>query len=280
MRVKSKNIHILPTDKPSRLHEYSNIPFLGLSKEALNWKEAQHIYITSDEEIKEGVDVKDKWVISEYGFVIKADRIENNYLIHSNGGSNYLCYYKFIILTTDPDLIKDGVQAIDDEFLEWFVKNPSCEWVKVEHERVLWENGEITHYKYKIIIPKEVLNSISSKNIPSEFNDIVNKEFFNLIEEPKQETLEEAAKFLNEKFDGNGVSVEIIDWSKNERYAYPPTELLKQYSKWQQEQDKNKFSELAKFRNELYEQLPTGKVNAFDLIKIINNHINRIDELI
>jgi hypothetical protein len=51
-------------------------------------------------------------------------------------------------------------------------------------------------------------------------------------------------------------------------------------AKWQQEQDKNKYSELAKLRNELYEQLPTGKSNAFDLIKIINNHINRIDELI
>jgi hypothetical protein len=35
-----------------------------------------------------------------------------------------------IILTTDQDLIKDGVQAIDDEFLEWFVKNPSCEEVE------------------------------------------------------------------------------------------------------------------------------------------------------
>jgi hypothetical protein len=28
-----------------------------------------------------------------------------------------------IILTTDLDLIKDGVQSIDNEFLEWFVKN-------------------------------------------------------------------------------------------------------------------------------------------------------------
>jgi hypothetical protein len=30
---------------------------------------------------------------------------------------------KKIILTTDLDLIKDGVQSIDNEFLEWFVKN-------------------------------------------------------------------------------------------------------------------------------------------------------------
>jgi hypothetical protein len=38
---------------------------------------------------------------------------------------------KKIILTTDQDLIKDGVQAIDDEFLEWFTNNPSCEEVEV-----------------------------------------------------------------------------------------------------------------------------------------------------
>lgn len=72
----------------------------------------------------------------------------------------------------------------------------------------------------------------------------------------KKETLEEAAKFLNEKFDGNGVSVEIIDWSKNERYAYPPTELLKQYSKWQQEQDKKIYSE----------------EEVIDLLQEINDH--------
>jgi len=33
-----------------------------------------------------------------------------------------------VILTTNDLLIKDGVQAIDDEFLEWIVKNPSCQY--------------------------------------------------------------------------------------------------------------------------------------------------------
>ena len=37
-----------------------------------------------------------------------------------------------IILTTNKLLIKDGVQAIDDDFLEWFVKNPSCEFINIE----------------------------------------------------------------------------------------------------------------------------------------------------
>jgi hypothetical protein len=36
-------------------------------------------------------------------------------------------YYRKVVLTTDQKLIKDGVQAIDDEFLDWLVKNPSCE---------------------------------------------------------------------------------------------------------------------------------------------------------
>ena len=40
--------------------------------------------------------------------------------------------YKEILLSTDTELQKNGIQAIDDEFLEWFVKNPSCEWVEVE----------------------------------------------------------------------------------------------------------------------------------------------------
>ena len=52
-----------------------------------------------------------------------------------------------VILTTNKLLIKDGVQAIDDEFLEWFVKNPSCEFVETEHI------GYVS--AYNIIIPKE-----------------------------------------------------------------------------------------------------------------------------
>jgi hypothetical protein len=61
-----------------------------------------------------------------------------------------------IILTTDQDLIKDGVQAIDDEFLEWFVMNPSCERVEIYSLGIKnGETGESCHYKYEIIIPQE-----------------------------------------------------------------------------------------------------------------------------
>lgn len=64
----------------------------------------QNIYITSDDEIKEG-----DWFLDD-----------NNQISHSYRLSNVkFANPKKIILTDNKDLIKDGVQAID-EFLEWF----------------------------------------------------------------------------------------------------------------------------------------------------------------
>ncbi len=57
--------------------------------------------------------------------------------------------FKKIILTTDQDLIKDGVQAIDDEFLEWFVKNPSCEYVPIITTIVLNESTYKTNIGFE-----------------------------------------------------------------------------------------------------------------------------------
>lgn len=67
-----------------------------------------------------------------------------------------------IILTTDPILIADGVQPIDDEFLQWFVQNPNCEEVEVERCPI--------EGRYSIDLRKYIQK-----------------------EEPKHETLEEAA---------------------------------------------------------------------------------------
>ena len=66
-----KNIHLLPTDKPSRLHKY-NFEGFALSKEALNWREAYNIYITSDEVIKDVRPHKGKWHL-------EGGKILNNY---------------------------------------------------------------------------------------------------------------------------------------------------------------------------------------------------------
>jgi acetone carboxylase gamma subunit len=103
------------------------------------WCVNVNIHITSDEEIKEG-DPR----INNYQRKPKGEEIPS----------------KKIILTTDQDLIKDGVQKIDDEFLEWFVKNPSCEEVEVDKaEHGMYKDD--VYYKlsnkifYKTIIQKE-----------------------------------------------------------------------------------------------------------------------------
>jgi|LakMenE18May11ns_1017448.scaffolds.fasta_scaffold9627380_1 hypothetical protein len=147
-----KNLHLIPTDKPSRL-SILNSGKLNFGAEAMSSSNSklQHIYITSDEEIKE-----DDWMIWNNRVVQAIDTV----------------YYsgKKIILTTDQDLIADGVQAIDDEFLEWFVQNPSCEWVDLD----TFSTGN--KVLYNVVFPKE---------------------------EPKQETLEEAARRYTESTTDN-----------------------------------------------------------------------------
>jgi hypothetical protein len=78
-------------------------------------------------------------------------------ILRNRNGQNA---YK-VILTTNKLLIKDGVQAIDDEFLQWIVKNPSCEEVEINSVIILKESRDETdypefdYYNYEIIIPKE-----------------------------------------------------------------------------------------------------------------------------
>jgi hypothetical protein len=148
-----KNLFLLPTDKPSRLWINNLLQGkLELSKEVLKGSNtAQNIYITNSEEIKLG-----DWVYSSWGKGIK----------RAIKDIKDALFLKKVILTTDQDLIADGVQAIDDNFLEWFVKNPSCESVEVIYElNINGKNGlDRARFIYKIIIPQQ---------------------------EPKQETLEE-----------------------------------------------------------------------------------------
>ena len=163
-----KNIHILPTDKPSRLIIYSTLlnEFRLLNEPIEDWKHKKNIYITSDEEITNC----DCYVINVVGEIsrrtvfkpikVTEDIVRKEPLItYPNGG-----WCKKIILTTDVDLIKDGVQAIDDEFLEWFVAKTNdsgkpIDIVKVKNSILKIPNRYDDDYRaipyLKIIIPKE-----------------------------------------------------------------------------------------------------------------------------
>jgi hypothetical protein len=228
-----KNIHILQqTDKPSRLHEYDFLSPMGLSKEPLQWRLGRNIYITNDEEIKEG----DYSFYPPFG-VGKNIFIDGELCFHieskdGKGSFTQKTYQtldrnKKIILTTDQSL--DGVQAIDDEFLEWFVgkaKDSGKPIDIVEVEGHIYKGQDET--EYKIIIPKEepkqddlVYFTKGKKYIQQDgvvilageketdgmviadpkktrsighYSKDWNPKAFKILEEPKQETLEEVAE--------------------------------------------------------------------------------------
>ena len=257
-----KNIHILPTDKPSRLFENTDgglsiddeLQPNGIMCQNIN------IYITNDEEIKEG-DWYYLQAVSDIGSDSGAYRCEDKTTSKLNTlASN--C--KKIILTTDQDLIKDRVQAIDDEFLEWFVKNPSCEEVEVEPLMAGFIDDEPSYYEnmYKIIIPKEELcehftptigcikdvcscnkdpkhapfkhkvESLSTEEVLANRSNA-----YEFIDFDKQETLEEAAFTAGEE------SFKEVRKGILEPKRFDFVCGFTEGAKWQQEQDKNKYSE-------------------------------------
>ena len=161
---KKRNLWVIPTKKPSRFYYHLELKQFVLTNKIMlrEFVINQNIYITSDEEIKMGEEVWYLW----------GDEILKN---KKDTKPKHFC--KKIILTTDQDLIADGVQAIDNEFLEWFVKNSSCsfvETIKTEFDaNFLKPSGKYSKYyvgkeesiiglpslvekiNYKIIIPKE-----------------------------------------------------------------------------------------------------------------------------
>jgi hypothetical protein len=223
-----RNIRVLPTDKPSRLYSYKSID-LYLHSEIVDANSAnlncknQNIYITNDEEIKEG-----DWFMSDF----------NSFPIHNikelserEGTLGWeqkdLKNNLKIILTTDDLLIKDGVQDIDDDFLEWFVKNSSCEFVKTELlnvSEVLWEeyfkkHGVYPKYPYyeKIIIPKEEPKQETIEEVVNNFKktDV----YINEIKQEQDKKLyseEEVLELLNnlrlDSYSHGMGRVEFLEW--------------------------------------------------------------------
>jgi hypothetical protein len=181
----NKNIWLLPTNEPSRLYfnnNDKNLQFCKVDKKCTPLKINQNIYITSDEEIKEG-----DWYI--YG-----ERILQAKFTHKP------LYKVKIILTTDTKLIADGIQAISDEFLEWFVKNPSCERVEVKKG---FADGSAYGYdflSYKIIIPKvSKPTSMENKTPMQELIEWLSKQKFRNTHISDKREIINKAKTLLEK---------------------------------------------------------------------------------
>lgn len=153
-----KNLFLLPTDKPTRIFTVeSEVRLAGYPTTI--FKTGKSIYIINNDRIKES----DWYIDLSNGKIIKADEFSE----HKNYG--YLC--KKIILTTDVILRKYGIQAIDDDFLEWLVENPSCEEVEVHKfykANPKYKEGsrlaeKVGYWEYKIIISKETSEETKQK---------------------------------------------------------------------------------------------------------------------
>jgi acetone carboxylase gamma subunit len=222
-----KNIYIIPTDKPSRLIlQDTELVLSKYMEENEGFSEFnQNIYITSDEKIKEGDYIISLVDDESFEMVWKCDESQIKYMI------DFDLEFKKIILTTDQDLIKDGVQSIDDEFLEWFVKNPSCKYVDVMTDTFTVKEMSMLplgtrNFKYKIIIPKEEPKQTKCYCGHTSYCDC------SPLDEAKQETLEEAfektwlkskfSKYSEPKIVGKNLFIEGAKWqqerSYNERY--------------------------------------------------------------
>jgi hypothetical protein len=232
-----KNIHVLPTDKPSRLYYNTKGKCYAFSNKILSqggWVENQNIYITSSDE-----EIKDCWVLNIY----------TNEVYFVKGFYGIQPIIKKIILTTDQDLITDGVQAIDDEFLEWFVSkaNDSGKPIDIvearkekyserfDNDKSPIGNPDTWGNRWVLVFPKE------------EPKQDLKKEMFELEQEldipshlrwhnskPKQETLEEAAmNYLDRTYN---LSYERTTWQKLHEKTFIAG------AKWQQEQKKELYS--------------------------------------
>lgn len=191
-----KNVYLLESKQPCRLHSYSYSFDLALSKEPLQWKQGKNIYITINQEIQEGVD---QWYL---------DKVLNE--PYNSGGAQYASKQDIIVLTTDIELIKDGVQEIPDEFLEWFVKNSNCEEVKTERSYSMSQSS-YSGIEYEIIIPKKepfkhecrVLTTeevMEGRSNAYDFIDFDKETFDQYLQRLKDRRTEDNYKYTDEDF--------------------------------------------------------------------------------
>jgi hypothetical protein len=234
-----KNLYLVPTNKASMLigNNKGFIIIKETDKSIHNYLDLiqakyYNIYVTDDSELKEGWYFNNAIAVYKCVIAEGEDHIKGLKKIYGNKPR----HLKKIILTTDQELIKDGIQPIDEDFLEWFVNNPTCESVEVEKDefyskKAFIEGKDAITYKYKIIIPRK----------------------------PKQETLEEASfrtleevafrlypRLINDPYNP------IEDDNKESR------DIWIAGAKWQQAQDKNKYSEenIENIWNEFVKELP------------------------
>ena len=193
-----KNIYVIPTDKPSRLIIQNGNKLILGNEEYSIIENRQHIYITTSKDIEVG----DYYYLPRVNSIYKCIEDSTGLNLERRLGVGK------IILTTDPELINDGVQGIDDEFLEWFMENPGCEYL--ETYQFGFDDSIIGHSKKWYTLTPE------PKQITLE--EAVDKDGYLVKEEDKQEILptkwfktEQISTWIGESLTTEGKSIEELN---------------------------------------------------------------------
>lgn len=316
----------MPTDKPSKVGYHFDIikngrldyaPNFGFKEfnSKLNYQhKPQNIYITSNEEIKIGDWVYCNYVIKQIIQVKKFRKSGNDdgvILISDNNFKEvWLEESKKIVLTTDPKLIADGVQAIDDEFLKWLAKNSRWDNVEIKHFGNCCGNQLITQcinckkYEpiYKTIIPGEepkqkykyigeckgnddgcFMNSSGHDcgcfvRYPAQSVDEYDQsslEKYSYELEPKQETLGEAKqRIIEDNLFGlnDGDIFELgVKWKGDRRYS---EDEMYQFSQWISHNDWVYLPSKSYWVNEEQEELEQ-KLSSKEILNLWLNQVKK-----
>lgn len=192
-----KNIFVLPSERSS-LYFYDKELKYNLDGKAFKSDYSgvnispQNIYITNSEEINK--DTKPCWCIN----TIK--NTWNDDLIYYQGAMPQYHYigFKKIILTSDPELIKNGVQEVSNEFLEWFVAKANDSGKPIDIVEVRKEK-----YSERFDNDKSAIGDVSTwgnRWIPIIPTQEQKQDLHFAFDVPKQETIEEVAhKYAREQ---------------------------------------------------------------------------------
>lgn len=208
-----KNLYLINTNDPSNLTircntnnlMFSYNKFVSQQSGGGELNKNQHVYVTGDEEVEEG-----DWYIRIIGYnPLKADK---NYVLYRGDEK--------IIMTTDQNLIQDGIQSVDDEFLLHLCNNPNCEKVKIHSVYLCTncgqqycDNSKCSGYEdkktYLISIPENIVKKIVTYCDGHEVNE---EEFFS---KEKSYSEEEVLNILFEATCNNEADKEEMkEWFK------------------------------------------------------------------
>ena len=220
-----KNIYTLPTDKPSRLvGSRLNLSLKDIPIPSFETFKTYNIYITSDEEIKEGDWTYDILNNLVYKYLGGSNEVWNNAILASS---------QKIVLTTDSILIEDYVQEVSEDFLKWFVRNSECNYVETKNMlQTRWGSDWIDlPNQNEGREPDGIYRKIYKTILPS--NEITPEQLFN---DDKRELVKKA--ILEHKNSNTSPEEELLNNIKyvlsvgNESQAI---RLIEQYGHWKQE---------------------------------------------